>query len=112
MNIKFISIIDSEICNVFQRPLMRDVRININLVEYDAILDIEFPYLLSEIEELLLHKLLQGYSMNDISRQRNRSIKTISCKKIKLYKKLGVKNDLTLWRDIFLSSKSKSGCNL
>ncbi|EPO9567882.1 helix-turn-helix domain-containing protein [Escherichia coli] len=84
---------------------MRDVRININLVEYNAILDIELPYSLSETEELLLHKLLQGYSMSDISKQRNRSIKTISCQKIKLYKKLGVKNDLTLWRDVFFKFK-------
>ncbi|HEB0458770.1 TPA: transcriptional regulator, partial [Escherichia coli] len=88
---------------------------NINIIEYDSIINIELPYLLSEIEGSLLSLLLQGYSVNEISKQRKRSIKTISCQKIKLYKKLGVTNDLTLWRDIFLlfkvSIQSKNICH-
>ncbi|KAE9666525.1 EAL domain-containing protein [Escherichia coli] len=84
---------------------MNTIKININLFEYDSIVNIELPYLLSEIEGELLSLLLQGYSVNEISRRRNRSIKTVSCQKIKLYKKLDVKSDLTLWRDIILKFK-------
>ncbi|EIT7699999.1 EAL domain-containing protein [Escherichia coli] len=94
---------------------MNTTNININIIEYDSIINIELPYLLSEIEGSLLSLLLQGYSVNEISKQRKRSIKTISCQKIKLYKKLGVTNDLTLWRDIFLlfkvSIQSKNICH-
>ncbi|ENV3124221.1 helix-turn-helix domain-containing protein [Escherichia coli] len=68
-------------------------------------MDIELPCLLSEIEESLLCQLLQGNSMVDISKRRNRSIKTVSCQKMKLYKKLEVKSDLILWRDVFLRFK-------
>ncbi|GDT95486.1 c-di-GMP-specific phosphodiesterase [Escherichia coli] len=84
---------------------MHATKISINLTEYDAVMDIELPCLLSEIEESLLCQLLQGNSMVDISKRRNRSIKTVSCQKMKLYKKLEVKIDLTLWRDVFLRFK-------
>ncbi len=84
---------------------MHATKISINLAEYDAVMDIELPCLLSEIEESLLCQLLQGNSMVDISKRRNRSIKTVSCQKMKLYKKLEVKSDLTLWRDVFLRFK-------
>ncbi len=79
--------------------------IKINLIDYDSIVNIELPCILSEIEVELLSQLLKGYSVNEISRQRNRSIKTVSCQKMKLYKKLNVKSDLTLWRDVFLRFK-------
>ncbi|HBA4639568.1 TPA: EAL domain-containing protein [Escherichia coli] len=84
---------------------MNFTKININLIGHDSIVSIELPYLLSEIEVSLLCQLLQGYSVNEISQKRNRSIKTVSCQKIKLYKKLGVKSDLTLWRDVFFMFK-------
>ncbi len=84
---------------------MHATKISINLTEYDAVMDIELPCLLSEIEESLLCQLLLGNSMVDISKRRNRSIKTVSCQKMKLYKKLEVKSDLTLWRDVFLRFK-------
>ena len=41
-----------------------------------------------EIEIELLSQLLKGYSVNEISKRRNRSIKTVSCQKMKLYKNL------------------------
>lgn len=84
---------------------MNSTKISINLTEYSTTLELELPYLLSEIEVSLLYQLLQGYSVIDISKRRNRSIKTVSCQKIKLYKKIGVKNDLSLWRDVFLRFK-------
>ena len=40
---------------------------NINIIEYDSIINIELPYLLSDIEGSLLSLLLQGYSVNEIS---------------------------------------------
>ncbi|MCV5533437.1 helix-turn-helix transcriptional regulator, partial [Escherichia coli] len=74
---------------------MNTIKINLNLIDYDSIVNIELPCLLSEIEVELLSQLLKGYSVNDISKRRNRSIKTVSCQKMKLYKKLNVKSDLT-----------------
>ncbi|EHR8376614.1 helix-turn-helix transcriptional regulator [Escherichia coli] len=84
---------------------MNITKINANLIAHDSIVSIELPFLLSETEASLLCQLLQGYSVNEISKKRNRSIKTVSCQKIKLYKKLGVKSDLTLWRDVFFMFK-------
>ncbi len=49
---------------------MHATKISINLTEYDAVMDIELPCLLSEIEESLLCQLLQGNSMVDISKRR------------------------------------------
>ncbi|HGX9037366.1 TPA: EAL domain-containing protein [Escherichia coli] len=85
---------------------MNTIKIKLNLIDYDSIVNIELPCLLSEIEIELLSQLLKGYSVNEISKRRNRSIKTVSCQKMKLYKKLNVKSDLTLWRDVFLRFKA------
>ncbi len=67
---------------------MNTIKINLNLIDDDSIVNIELPCLLSEIEVELLSQLLKGYSVNDISKRRNRSIKTVSCQKMKLYKNL------------------------
>lgn len=70
------------------RLFMNTIKINLNLIDDDSIVNIELPCLLSEIEVELLSQLLKGYSVNDISKRRNRSIKTVSCQKMKLYKNL------------------------
>ncbi|HCN6053024.1 TPA: transcriptional regulator, partial [Escherichia coli] len=62
---------------------MNTIKINLNLIDDDSIVNIELPCLLSEIEVELLSQLLKGYSVNDISKRRNRSIKTVSCQKMK-----------------------------
>ncbi|EFN6200838.1 TPA: transcriptional regulator, partial [Escherichia coli] len=48
-----------------------------------------------------LRYLILGKSLSEIARYRNRSLKTISCQKSKLYNKLGIESDLTLWRDLY-----------
>ncbi|EFC0691643.1 response regulator transcription factor, partial [Escherichia coli] len=43
-----------------------------------------------------------------ISHLRNRSSKTVSSQKRQIYKKLGVRNDLTFWIDILLSPSTRT----
>lgn len=58
---------------------------------------------LTKIECDVLELIMKGYSSTKISHLRNRSDKTVSSQKRQIYKKLGVRNDLTFWIDIFLS---------
>lgn len=63
---------------------------------------VRLPVKLSEMEYLLLGHLLKGRTLTEVARERGRSMKTVSTQKMMLYKKLGVRNDLTLWRDVVL----------
>ncbi|EFL9197494.1 helix-turn-helix transcriptional regulator [Escherichia coli] len=58
---------------------------------------------LTKIECDVLELIMKGYSSTKISHLRNRSNKTVSSQKRQIYKKLGIRNDLTFWIDIFLS---------
>lgn len=58
---------------------------------------------LTKIECDVLELIMKGYSSTKISHLRNRSNKTVSSQKRHIYKKLGVRNDLTFWIDILLS---------
>lgn len=65
------------------------------------ILDTQAPSLnLTKQELVVLSYLLKGVTPSDISKKLNRSQKTISAQKISLYRKLKVRNDLTLFRDM------------
>lgn len=46
---------------------------------------------------------MKGYSSTKIPHLRNRSNKTVSSQKRHIYKKLGIRNDVTFWIDILLS---------
>lgn len=70
--------------------------------DYKLTVSINLPFFLTEKEVLLLRHLLSGKSLTEIAHYYNRSLKTISCHKIKLHKKIGVKSDITLWRELYL----------
>ncbi|EGM2364015.1 helix-turn-helix domain-containing protein [Salmonella enterica] len=67
---------------------------------YGKTVSIDLPFL-TEKELILLRMLMQGMNLSDISQRRERSVKTISTQKRCLYKKLGIKSDITFWADIF-----------
>ncbi|EFM6401849.1 TPA: helix-turn-helix transcriptional regulator, partial [Escherichia coli] len=47
--------------------------------------------------------LVKGYTVTQISESRSRSAKTVSIQKHQIYKKLGIRNDVTFWLDLSLS---------
>ena len=59
---------------------------------------------LTETECEVLELLVKGYSVTRISESRFRSIKTVSLQKHQIYRKLGIRNDITFWLDLSLSS--------
>ncbi|WP_225378453.1 helix-turn-helix domain-containing protein [Escherichia coli] len=63
---------------------------------------------LTKIECDVLELIMKGYSSTKISHLRNRSSKTVSSQKRQIYKKLGVRNDLTFWIDILLSPSTRT----
>ncbi|EJP7814214.1 TPA: LuxR family transcriptional regulator [Escherichia coli] len=62
---------------------------------------------LTEAECDVLKFLLKGCNTTKISQQRSRSIKTVSIQKQQIYRKLGIRNDITFWIDILLSPSIK-----
>ncbi|HDV1316305.1 TPA: response regulator transcription factor, partial [Escherichia coli] len=72
--------------------MLRDNTNNMSIYiqKYEAIISVNIPLLLTEKELLLLRYLILGKSLSEIARYRNRSLKTISCQKSKLYNKLGI----------------------
>ncbi|EOX8380408.1 helix-turn-helix domain-containing protein [Salmonella enterica] len=70
------------------------------LTNYHAELTLTLPDTLTSTELSLLRMLVQGMSVSEIARKRCRSVKTISCQKAHLYRKLRIHNDLTLWPDL------------
>ena len=63
---------------------------------------------LTKIECDVLELIMKGYSSKKISHLRNRSNKTVSSQKRQIYKKLGIRNDLTFWIDILLSPSTRT----
>lgn len=63
---------------------------------------------LTKIECDVLELIMKGYSSTKIAHLRNRSSKTVSSQKRQIYKKLGVRNDLTFWIDILLSPSTRT----
>lgn len=81
-------------------------KLNIYVEKYDASLNITLPCLLTKSEMFVLSQLLQGKTQKEIALDHDRSTKTISSHKRRLYKKLGISNDITLWLDIiFINNK-------
>ena len=72
--------------------------------EYDITAHLWICKLLTETECEVLQLLLKGYTITQISKSRGRSIKTVSLQKYQIYKKLGIRNDITFWFDLLLSS--------
>lgn len=72
------------------------------LERYNTEVMLTLPGTLTFTELSILRMLMQGMSITEISRRRGRSGKTISCQKASLYRKLGIKNDITMWLDLLL----------
>ncbi|HCR1046008.1 TPA: helix-turn-helix domain-containing protein [Enterobacter hormaechei] len=58
------------------------------------------PLCLTHTELQILYFILQGKSVDDIAKYRNRSSKTIWGQKKQIYIKLGIQSDTTLYRDL------------
>ncbi|HAX5205032.1 TPA: helix-turn-helix transcriptional regulator [Escherichia coli] len=58
---------------------------------------------LTASERCVLELLVKGYTVTQISERRFRSVKTVSIQKHQVYKKLGIRNDVTFWLDLSLS---------
>ncbi|WP_284692554.1 helix-turn-helix transcriptional regulator [Escherichia coli] len=84
---------------------MSAVTLSVFLTHYNAELTLTLPDTLTPTELSLLRMLIQGMSVSEIARCRHRSTKTVSYQKSQIYRKLGIRNDLTFWLDILLRYK-------
>lgn len=75
--------------------------IDVFLPQYQIRASFPVPDSLTATEITMLRLLIQGKTVSDIAAHRQRSTKTISFQKNKLYEKMGITHDLTLWRDLF-----------
>ena len=76
--------------------------------EHDITVHLWIFVSLTKIECDVLELIMKGYSSKKISHLRNRSNKTVSSQKRQIYKKLGIRNDLTFWIDILLSPSTRT----
>lgn len=81
---------------------MAKVTLTVYLADYNAEVTLRLPDTLTPTEISLLRMLMQGMNVSEIARRRNRSMKTVSYQKSQIYRKLGIRNDLTLWPDLLL----------
>lgn len=79
---------------------MAAVTLRFFLARYNADVILTLPEVLTSTELLVWRMLIQGMSITEIARRCCRSVKTISFQKAKLYRKLGIQDDLTLWLDL------------
>ncbi|EFH7157357.1 LuxR family transcriptional regulator [Escherichia coli] len=62
---------------------------------------------LTEVECEVLELLVKDYSVTRLSESGLRSVKNVSLQKHQIYKKLGLRNDITFWLDLSLSARVK-----
>lgn len=79
---------------------MASVVIEVFLANYNVEAVITLPDCLTATELSLLRMLMQGMSVTEIARRRNRSTKTVSFQKSQIFRKLKVRNDITFWLDM------------
>ncbi|MCZ8781143.1 LuxR C-terminal-related transcriptional regulator [Escherichia albertii] len=72
--------------------------------EHDITVHIWVCSSLTEAECQVFELLVKGHSVSRISKNRFRSVKTVSTQKHQIYKKLGIRSDITFWLDLSLSS--------
>ncbi|HCZ4708629.1 TPA: response regulator transcription factor [Salmonella enterica subsp. enterica serovar Saintpaul str. CFSAN004144] len=77
------------------------------LARYNADAILTLPGILTSTELSILRMLVQGMNITEIARRRGRSVKTISTQKARLYRKLGIHDDLTLWLDLLFRYRLK-----
>ena len=85
---------------------MSVVTLDVYLSDYNTEVTLTLPDVLTSTEVSLLRMLMQGMSVAEIARRRCRSMKTVSHQKSHIYRKLGIRNDMTFWLDILLKYKS------
>ncbi|EFA4039829.1 TPA: EAL domain-containing protein [Escherichia coli] len=76
--------------------------VDIFLPEYQVNVSVTLPVRQTAMELILFRLLIQGERVSDIAAYRKRSEKTISLQKSALYLKLGIRNDVTFWRELVL----------
>ncbi|WIF57215.1 EAL domain-containing protein [Atlantibacter hermannii] len=74
--------------------------INIYVEKLNASINITLPCPLTKNEMFVFIQLLHGKTVNEIAGEYYRSPKTIYSHKKRVYKKLGISNDITFWRDV------------
>ncbi|MDE9782918.1 LuxR C-terminal-related transcriptional regulator [Escherichia marmotae] len=84
---------------------MAAVTLNVYLPDYRAEVTLTLPDVLTSTEVSLLRMLIQGMGVSEIARRRCRSMKTVSYQKSQIYRKLGIRNDMTFWLDSLLRYK-------
>ncbi|ELD0501639.1 helix-turn-helix transcriptional regulator [Escherichia coli] len=84
---------------------MAKVTLTVYLAGYNAEATLRLPDTLTPTELSLLRMLMQGMSVSEIARRRNRSMNTVSYQKSQIYRKLGIRNDMMFWLDILLRYK-------
>lgn len=77
--------------------------INAKIKECDIAIHMWIAQSLTDIEYDMLELLIKGYTVTQISRIRDRSVKTVSAQKFQIYKKLNIRTDITFWLDLSLS---------
>ncbi len=78
-----------------------------DIKEHNIVVHMWIFEFLTEAECDVLKLLLKGCNSTKISQQRSRSVKTVSIQKQQIYRKLGIRNDITFWIDIILSPSIK-----
>lgn len=81
---------------------MASHELSVFLEEFAATINVTLPEMISEEDKQLLKLLMQEMSAAEIAQHKNCSAKTLSHQKNQLYEKLGIRSDLTFWRDLFL----------
>ncbi len=71
--------------------------------EHDITAHVWISPSLTDVECDVFELLIKGYTVTQISKSRFRSTKTVSTQKSQIYKKLGIRNDITFWLDLSLS---------
>lgn len=79
--------------------------------DFAKITVMDLPHL-SKSELTVLYYLLWGMTVSEISTLKKKKAQTISIQKKKLYSKLGVLNDLTLYRDLIIQGRVKIEKNI
>ncbi|HAX5111596.1 TPA: helix-turn-helix domain-containing protein [Escherichia coli] len=62
---------------------------------------------MSDAEKEILKCTMRGMNVTDIANYRFRSVKTVCIQKKQVYAKLGIKNDISFWLDLYMKYQLK-----
>ncbi|HAX5102336.1 TPA: helix-turn-helix domain-containing protein [Escherichia coli] len=69
---------------------------------YNVTINLTIPDVLSDAEKEILKCTMCGMNVTDIANYRFRSVKTVCFQKKQVYAKLGIKNDISFWLDLYM----------